>query len=142
MYYLKVKAGKHWQSGRFYRPGEIVSEPIDLSKRFPKRFERVENPDLSPSPEVAENQDTAKEGAGIGEIPAPSAFSKPFKIPSGKDVSKKFPLAKKLRLKVFKEGKTYNIYEVSLGNKKQLDFLQQETKATKVNAYLSSLMEA
>ena len=115
---LLPKAGTHSETGdkgqlRIYKAGDIVESAQDLVMMFPNKFqlvedEEVQTPSFNPSKEQkAAVAEAAKKGGVEVSAPEEEEDSNPL----GRNVTKRFPLAKEQDFLVFSEGGAFHVTE-------------------------------
>ena len=124
MYFkLKKGTGNHTQRNKkgelvtyTSAGGEVIESDIDLTKKYPEKFEKVEIPGIEVSKKEVE--EAAKKGAeGIADPNKEDEDNfdedeEDEREPLGKDVTSKFPIAKEQDFKVFyKKGKGFFVTE-------------------------------
>lgn len=124
MYFkLLPKVGSHVEKDKdgnavtyHSKDGRIIDTEMDLVKRFPNKFERVEvNPtaESSPKEEAAPVVEEAAPVVVEDEVAQVEEKSKPKSKthPLGRDVTKRFPKADKNDFKVFSQGGAFSVVE-------------------------------
>ena len=126
MYFkLLPKVGSHVEKDKdgnavtyHSKDGRIIDTEMDLVKRFPNKFERVEvNPTAKSSPKdeaapVVEEAAPVVVEDEVAQVEEKSkSKSKSKTHPLGRDVTKRFPKADKNDFKVFSQGGAFSVVE-------------------------------
>jgi len=121
---FRLIGGKHTQDGTKYRKGDTIESDVDMVKKHPNKFEavfvqevptqkKIQAPAPIPVPETqkaAKKEKEAVENIRPLKVPAPMPIPEPVK----NDVTKQFPVATELDLRVIRKGKMkFNIVEAS-----------------------------
>ena len=122
LYRLKPKCGLHRQRGAngewvIYKPGDTVESDVDLTKVFKNKFEEVVSADRPTAVLNIPLPHKDDEGGGAEEAspPRPGDY--------GKEVTKDFPLADELGLRVYEKYGWFTVVDPGDGtvlNEKRL----------------------
>ena len=145
--FFKVKKGIHKEDDVVYKQGEVVESNLNLDVVFRNKFEKL--PDNTPTAKTAQSPELPKPEEDKGVAPTKAApessddlddtkiddgdgvedldDDEPVVIDTkkyGAEVTKKYPKAEEKRVRIFKKGTSYNVFDADDGEKlnvKKLD---------------------
>lgn len=126
---FRILAGTHFQSGREFKKGEVVSSSSDLVSVYPNKFELVVEEKPAPIP-AAETPSTFPSSVVPASDPAPASISPDGATPAaapptqqatpsevasklGRNVSDKYPAAAAKDLLVFQRSSSYHVTSIN-----------------------------
>lgn len=112
-YKLKEKTGQHEQNGKIYKAGDIVETEMDLTKKFIGKFELIHDENCvdsgidkpiiqTPTGKDVDDTDELKSASLSGK----ASKKKKSKKKEDEDVTRDFPFAEDIGVKVFKKLKS------------------------------------
>ena len=136
---FRVIAGKHHDSEKSYKKGDVVHSVTDLAKTFTHKFEKLEDLPVPPAPSKHSQGKDSEKDADDEKKPADGDDKATLLAARGANVTEKFESAVKAKLSVFKREKRYHVYEPEeLKPIKGGENLKQEEVTPAIDAFLES----